>query len=319
MQADSVKDEAKEVGMRLDYRHMAVKVSFCSDFSHAGELVLAPLASAGFVYPLPHLDTNPTAMTEITAKLAFGNAVDFGLDSAGRRIYGLYVSNACDWNDMAVLTQTIQCSLLYLSQNLPPVKTAIVAPLSEDPEFEPINQFFFQAFCAYFQPQSLLLPVQSQTSKDSLKRIFAALVQAGYSLDPPITRNDLEDIMRLSQLKCALCHEYAENTLMSQCCQVLACRVCTQYCQHCPTCLLPANWMENKPIRMQVNDLQYVCQCEEAMLVGQVSSHLRSCTFSQFRCKACQNGDIYTKSDLLEHLKSTHQPDILRKLREARS
>lgn len=319
MSADQVKDKVKEAGLRLDYRHMAVKVSFCSDFSHAGELVLAPLARAGFVYPLPHLNLSPSVVQEITARLAFGNAVDFGIDSAGRRVFGIYVSESCDWNDMAVLTQTTQFSLFHLSQSLPTVKTAIVAPLSEDSQFEPLNQFFYHVFCSYYQPESLLLPVQSQASKDSLKRIFSTLTQMGFSLSPPITRADLQVIMQSSKLNCAFCDEYADNAMMSQCCQVLACGVCTHYHPACPTCSVQTNWMENKHMRRLLNDTAYVCQCEEAMLVGQISSHLRSCTFSQFRCTVCKDGDIYTKSDLLEHLKSKHQQDIFRKLREVRS
>lgn len=310
MSGDAVKVEAEEVGMRLDYRHMAVKVSFCSDFSHVGELVLAPLGQTGFMYPLPHIDISPSAVQEITGKLAFGNAVDFGLDSAGRKVFGLYVGESCDWNDIETLSKTIQYSIYHLSQSLPAVNTAVIAPLGENLELEPLNYCLYQSFCSYYQPQRLLLPVQSQLSKDCLKRIFTSLSQSGYSLRPPITRTDLEDIMKSSKLNCALCKEYAENAVMTQCCQVLACGVCAQYCQHCPDCSQSARWMENKQVRKQVKDEEYVCKCEESMLVGEVSDHLRSCTFSQFRCRVCKHGDIYTKSDLLEHLKASHSDFI---------
>lgn len=297
---------------------MAVKVSFCTDFSSPAELVLIPLTESGFLYPLPNFTLTPSTLLEITSKLSFGNILDFGPDASNRHIYGIYMGYACDWNDFDALIAAVQYGIYNIHESHPePITTVLLSPLSENPEWDALNTALFTAFFNYFRFENLQIPVQSQTCKSFLKSIFSNLAQSGCPISLPLSRDEFEKTMKSSKLTCYLCEEYAENAMMTVCCQVPACEVCAQFIELCPNCGNRPNWTENKHMRKTLSDMQYICKCEQTMLVRDIGKHRWNCMFSQYRCRKCYAvSEIYTKSDLVQHLEDRHKDDIMREMME---
>lgn len=286
-----------------------IRVHFCVDFTTARGTIIVPVGRAGLEYAISGVEISAKSLQSALESTIFGNGLFLGQTPAQESVFGLVKD---DTYDEEFIWASLKNSIERIAGKAN-MRTVAIAPVfqSAQSEFEAnVNRFLLYLVLETMKSGDLYIcAAQSFVWMQELLRSVNAQLPS-ISLHFPVTRAQKLEEMKTHPLHCQYCFEYLEEAMMSTCCQVLFCKLCTTYQAACPVCGKSPSWQENRYARQQTAELLYVCSCEAEVLMKDLQTHKLECPLSQFKCQLCPF-DWASRHDLLAHFVETHAEDLL--------
>lgn len=286
-----------------------IRVHFCPDFTTVHGTTIIPVGRSGPEYAIPGVEISANSLQSAMEVTVFGNGLFLGLNSAQTSVFGLVKD---DTYDEEFIWMSMKNSIEKIAERAD-MRTVAIAPVfqSAQGEFEAnVNRFLLYLVLEVMKSGDLYVcAAQSIVWMQELMRSVAAQLPS-IPLHFPVTRAQKLEEMKAHPMHCHYCLEYLEEAMMTACCQVPFCKLCTTYQKVCPTCKASAKWQENKYAQQHTAELVYVCNCETEVLMKNLQTHKLECPLSQFKCQLCPF-DWTSREDLLAHFIEAHPSELL--------
>lgn len=288
---------------------MSISVRLTESLGSSSKVLILPFDSQGFRHPVD-FTLAPSVLQALSESMSIGNGVDFG-DRGGKRVFGIYCGWVCDYSDTEMLWFSLQTSIAEV-QRLCSISEVVVAPLLEEKrdEFEAtLNRYFFIVLCNAMQIGQLTLCAKNIAWVRELLEKVRGEIKSPVNVEPSFAENRSQ--MAASVLSCAKCSEYAEDGVVSECCERRACLLCSQVLRQCPKCAKATRWKPSLLLREQVANLLYVCECHEYTTMAKLKEHQLSCPLSMFMCTLCSDRQTYGLDEWLKHAQLVHTDQLI--------